>query len=164
MTQMPLGSEPPPLGYQVARTYESQDAGHLTALSICHYVWGGISILFSSIFIVHIVMGAAILSGKISFPGPVPPPGSNVVTSSPPDALVGWMFVIMGSCVVGIGWTVGILSIFSGVCIARRRKRTFSLVVAGVCCAIMPLGTALGIFTFIVLLRDSVKRMYEARS
>jgi hypothetical protein len=78
--------------------------------------------------------------------------------------MMGWMFAIMGSCAVGIGWTAGILAIFSGVCIARRRKRTFSLVVAGICCMLMPLGTVLGIFTFLVLLRDSVKRVYGLKS
>jgi hypothetical protein len=38
----------------------------------------------------------------------------------------------------------------------------FSLVIAGVNCASFPLGTLLGVFTFIVLLRASVRSLYPA--
>ena len=41
-----------------------------------------------------------------------------------------------------------------------RRARTFSLVMAGVNCLSVPLGTTLGVFTFIVLLRESVAAQY----
>jgi hypothetical protein len=36
----------------------------------------------------------------------------------------------------------------------------FSLVIAGVQCMFAPFGTALGVFTIIVLTRDSVRRQY----
>ena len=36
------------------------------------------------------------------------------------------------------------------------------MVVAGVACTFAPLGTALGVFTIIVLMRDSVKELFEA--
>jgi hypothetical protein len=37
---------------------------------------------------------------------------------------------------------------------------TFCLVMAGVACMFMPFGTVLGVFTIIVLLRDSVKELF----
>jgi len=38
----------------------------------------------------------------------------------------------------------------------------FSLIIAGINCVQFPFGTVLGVFTFVVLLRDSVRELYEA--
>jgi hypothetical protein len=72
----------------------------------------------------------------------------------------GYLFIGLGSCAVLLGWTVGALTIFAGRCIATHRRRVFSLVMAGINCASFPLGTLLGVFTFVVLLRPSVKELY----
>jgi hypothetical protein len=58
---------------------------------------------------------------------------------------------------------LGILTIVSGRLISLRRRRTFSLVVAGINCASFPFGTVLGVFTFIVLARPSVRALYPPR-
>ena len=47
--------------------------------------------------------------------------------------------------------------------IGNKLLCAFSLVIAALCCLNMPLGTVLGVFTFIVLTRDSVKAQYAAR-
>src|SRR5688500_10308701 len=79
------------------------DRGHLKTLAICHYVAGGLEIVFSSIFIIHIVMGVVLLSDPNAFglqPGSTARPGQP-----PPPEFVGWAFVGMGSCIVLLGWT-----------------------------------------------------------
>lgn len=50
--------------------------------------------------------------------------------------------------------------ILAGRALAQRRRYTFCLVIAGVACMFMPFGTVLGVFTIIVLLRDSVKELF----
>jgi len=40
----------------------------------------------------------------------------------------------------------------------------FCLIVAGIICIFMPLGTILGVFTIIVLVRPSVKAMFEGQA
>jgi hypothetical protein len=50
---------------------------------------------------------------------------------------------------------------YSGMNLKRRQKRTFSLVMACMCCMNIPLGTALGVFTLVVLSRQSVKAIYD---
>jgi hypothetical protein len=53
----------------------------------------------------------------------------------------------------------------SGRFIQRRVNRTFSIVVSGFLCLFFPFGTILGIFTLIVLTRESVIRLYaEAKA
>ena len=54
------------------------------------------------------------------------------------------------------------LNLLSGIFIRKRKHHVFSLIVAGFNCLHFPLGTALGVFTFVVLLRDSVQNMYRA--
>jgi hypothetical protein len=68
-----------------------------------------------------------------------------------------WFYPFMGSIIL-LG---GIGNLFSGFFIRARRHRIFSLIVAGVDCLQFPFGTVLGIFTFVVLLRDSVREVYE---
>jgi hypothetical protein len=145
-------NEPPSISYASRMPVDGDDEGHLKAIVICHYVWGGLALLFSCIFIVHIVMGVLMVNGKF---------GPNTGPNGPPPQF-GYLFICMGSGFMFLGWALGILTLMSGRAIAKRKWRMFSLVIAGVNCASFPLGTLLGVFTFIVLLRASVRSLYPA--
>lgn len=67
-----------------------------------------------------------------------------------------WFHLFMG-ILLFIGCVANILS---GVFLWRRRHRLFSLVVAGLNCLQIPFGTALGVFTLSILMRDSVRPSY----
>ena len=62
---------------------------------------------------------------------------------------------IVAACCVG--------NLLSGILITRRKGRFLSLFVACVNCIMVPIGTLLGAFTWVVLLRDSVRAAYEAK-
>ncbi len=82
-----------------------------------------------------------------------------------PPAFFGWIFIrIAGGSMVTLGWTLAALVLAAGRMLARRRRYLFCLVVAGIECVFMPLGTVLGVFTIIVLVRPSVKAAFEANS
>ncbi len=134
----------------------SRDADHLRTLAILHYVWGGLILLFSCFTIIYIVLGVMVLSGAIKFPPTTGPAGGP----QPSPELFGWMFAGFGGCGLVLGSTLGILTIVSGRRMGQRRSRTFSIVIASINCLSVPLGTTLGVFTLVVLLRDSVKAMY----
>ncbi len=53
-------------------------------------------------------------------------------------------------------------SIIAGRSIARRERWMFCILVAAFCCGSMPFGTALGVLTIVVLVRPSVKTVFEA--
>lgn len=118
----------------------TKDEEHLNLLSMFHYVVGGLTILGSCVFLIHVGMGIAMLSGAL-----------DDGKEAPPRA-VGWLFVGLGSAAILIGWTIGILMIIAGRKLCRRVSRTF--------CLVQPLGTILGIFTLIVLTRDSVTKLF----
>jgi len=130
----------------------SKDAEHLRYLQIGHYIVGGITALFSSMFIAHVVMGIVLAVSPDSFPthGKGPPPA------------MGWVFAIMGGAFVLAGWTIAALLIVAGRAIGRRRRYTLCFIVAALACLMMPFGTVLGVFSLIVLNRPSVKLLFEA--
>lgn len=153
----------PPLPYMPVLPVDQWDVdrSHLKTLAICHYVWGGLEILLSSLGILYIVLGAVFVNDPGVFgPAPGARPGQPAPPPPPPE-FIGWMFVAVGSCAVLLGWTTGILTILSGRGLARRRGRTFSIVMAAINCISFPIGTTLGVFTLIVLLRRSVIALYE---
>ena len=63
-----------------------------------------------------------------------------------------------------LGWSLAIVVFLSGRKLRQRKHWTFSVVVAGIECAFMPLGTVLGVFTLITLTKPSVKELYEESS
>jgi len=121
---------------------------HLNLLSIFHYVVGALMALFPCVFIIHLIIGIAMLTG--SFDGEDQPP-----------RFVGWLFVIFPSMAMLAGWTLATLVITAGRRLKRRTSYTFCLVIAGIECMFMPFGTALGILTIITLMKEPVKEMFS---
>ncbi len=132
---------------------ETADQEQLKLLVIFHYVIGGMIIFFACFFIIHLVIGIVALANPQLFES-----HSHKGQGFPP--FLAYMFVGMGSLALVMGWTLGGLVIWSGRSIQKRRHRFLSLVVAGIMCIWIPFGTALGVFTFVLLMRPSVKALY----
>lgn len=122
---------------------------HLRLLSIFHYVLAGFGALLSLLPVVHIVLGVSMLAG--GFEG----------KDAPPPAF-GWVFIALGAMVMLMGASYVVLVTLAGRFLSRRRHWTFCVVVAALSCALFPLGTALGVFTVIVLAKPEVKAAFEA--
>jgi hypothetical protein len=138
-------STPPPL-------HQSQDEEHLRLLAIFHYVVAIIGAFFACFPLLHVAMGAMMITNPHFMSG-----GQK---GTPPPSL-GYLFIAMGCVFVLFGWAAAICTFISGRCSARRRKRLFSFVVAAILCMFVPFGTVLGVFTIIVLSKESVQRLYE---
>ncbi len=157
------GNDPQPLTNPYNQ--ERVDADNLQTLTLCHFIMGGLIALFSCMFIFHIVMGAMMIHNPSAFT-PAPP-----TLSSPPiptalgfPPMMGYLFLTMGIIAVISGWTLGGLTAYAGRCLKDRKHYIFILIIAGCSCAfVMPLGTLLGAFTFVVLLRPTVKTLFDAQ-
>jgi hypothetical protein len=130
------------------------DRDHLRVLSICHYVLCGLHFfggLFAALYflVVFVFITEA--------PGGAPPNG-------PSPEFLGWLFLGIAAFVMLQNLLLAVGLALSGYYMGQRRRRTFCLVTAGFCCLGGLLGIALGIFTFIVLLRPSVREAFEYRS
>ena len=126
------------------------DTEHLRLLSLFYYIRGGIGVLFSCIFIFYIFMGVVFATAAASSHAPNAPP-----------AFFGLLFVAIGGTALILGWTIGGLTIYAGHCLAQRKHRIFCMVIAAISCIFVPYGTALGVFTLIVLQRPAVARMFD---
>jgi hypothetical protein len=136
------------------------DVSYLKTISILHYVWGGIILFFSLLMLIYIGFGVAIVSGTFA-PAPMQGPTTGPAVNADMPREFGWFFIGFGGIAMMVGLTLGILNIVSGRRIEARRSRVFSFVIAGINCVSFPFGTALGVFTFILLSKDSVKAMYQ---
>jgi len=128
----------------------TQDEQHLHLLSIFHFVVAGITFLFAMFPILHLAIGVAILSGAIPTSD-----GDGI------PRFFGWFFVVFATTWIVCGLTLATLIALGGRALQRRRHYTFCLVVAGLSCLMMPIGTVLGVFTILVLMRESVKPLFE---
>ncbi len=125
----------------------NQDFEHLKLLSIFHYVAAGMAALFACIPFIHFFMGLALATGALGETGAEGRPVGLVVMAAA-------AFIILA------GWTFAVLVALAGRNLRRRKNYTFCLVMAGVECIFMPVGTVLGVFTIIVLVRESVKELF----
>lgn len=133
------------------------DEQHLDLLAILHYVLGGIVAIFACLPIMHLVMGLVILLV------PFPTQGSN----APPPMLfraMGGFMIVVATLFIVAGWTLAACLVYAGRSLSKRRNRTLCLIVAGIACLFMPLGTILGVFTIIVLMKPSVQALFEGRA
>ena len=125
----------------------NQDEHYLNLLGIFHYVVGGITAFFACFPFIHMVIGIAMISGRLDFRDPPPP-------------VLGWLFVFMSSFFILCGWALAISMIFAGRRLRQRRSHTFCFVFACIECIMMPFGTVLGVFTIIHLSKDSVRQLF----
>jgi hypothetical protein len=130
-----------------------RDGEHLKLLSIFHYVVAVLMGTCACIFIVYIVLGVVFAFNPQVIQGP---PGQP-----PPPPALGWIFMAFGTIPLLLGWSTAICVFLAGRFLARRKHYTYCLVMAAIACLFMPFGTVLGVFTIIVLLRPSVKPLFD---
>ncbi len=127
----------------------NKDAEHLRYLSIGFYIYAGLTALVSLFPVIHVVIGIMIATGSFS--------GGK---GEPPPAFMGYIFAGVGGTIIILGLSLAVLNFLTGRFLARRTRYVFCFVMAGLNCMFAPIGTLLGVFTIIVLLRDPVKEMF----
>ncbi len=124
----------------------NQDEQNLNLLAIFHYIFGGLTVIFACIPIIHIVVGILMLNGKLE--------------GEQPPQFFAWFFILFPAMFVLAGWAISISIIVAGRKLKKRTSRTFCLVVAALECFFMPFGTVLGVLTLVVLTKESVRELF----
>ena len=130
----------------------NQDLDHLRLLAPFHRVVAILIALFGCFPLIHLTIGVALLAGGL------PSDRRDLV----PAAVVGGLFVGIAAFIMLLLWTLAVLVFRSARKLESQRGHTYCLVIAGLLCMFMPFGTVLGVFTLIVLVRPSVKAMFDA--
>lgn len=128
-----------------------RDERDLSLLSIFHFVMAALASLGGSVPIIHVLLGLKMLSDPAFLSGG---------RGAPPPFNPGWLFVGIGAFAIVLGWTMAFALVFSGLSLRGRRRYWFCFILACLICLNMPLGTALGVFTLIVLSRATVKQAF----
>jgi hypothetical protein len=131
----------------------SQDKEHLQLLAIFHYVVAGLAALFSFFPLLYTTVGVVFIFAARHGTAK---PGEDL----PPEFL-GWIFAVIGSVLFLIGITMAICILIAGRSLALRKRYSFGLVMACIECLFIPFGTILGVFTIIVLSRESVRGLFS---
>ncbi|HET7535156.1 MAG TPA: hypothetical protein VFJ90_01785 [Candidatus Didemnitutus sp.] len=129
------------------------DAEHLKLLAIFHYVGAGFAVIALLFLFAHYSFVNFFFNNPRMWKGQKggPPPAEIF-------AVFRWFYLL------GAVWffASGVMNLVSAQCLRNRKHRVFSLTVAGINCVYMPLGAVLGVFTIVVLARESVRELYEA--
>lgn len=144
-----LPNDPPPVpsGHQA-----SIDAKQLKLLMVFHWVFTGLLTIGLMMVVLHYLLMGYIMDN--------PEMWEESQAGPPPEeffAVFKYVYLAMGLIVLMSGLSNALSARF----IQARKHRTFSLIISGANCLMFPFGTVLGVFTFVVLLRDSVARIYD---
>ncbi len=131
----------------------NQDKEHLRLLAIFHYVVAGLAALFSFFPLLYTTVGAMFIFAARHG---TPKPGEDL----PPEFL-GWIFAVLGSLLFLMGIAMVICILIAGRSLALRKRYSFALVMACIECLFVPFGTILGVFTIVVLSRESVRGLFS---
>lgn len=127
----------------------------LDLLGLFHYILAGITGVFALFPVLHLAVGLWMVGGGLTEQAAKP-------GQAPMDPqLFGWLFVAIASMLIAFGLALATLLGIAGRRLKQRRSHTFCLVVAGLACLNMPLGTVLGVFTLVVLTRPGVRETFE---
>jgi len=133
------------------------DADHLKLLEIGFYISGVMTalrflwfLLIAAFFAIAGFSTAAAARHTI-----------NGTSGAPPPALFFFIFAGVFGVIIFLTLVFAGLEIYAGRCLKQRRHPVLIQVVAALYCLSIPWGTALGVFTFMVLNRPSVKPLFE---
>jgi hypothetical protein len=131
----------------------NRDKEHLQLLAIFHYVVTGLAALFSFLPLLYTTIGTIFI---FTARHGTAKPGEDL----PPEFL-GWIFAVLGSLLFLMGIAMAICILIAGRSLALRKRYSFALVMACIECVFIPFGTILGVFTIVVLSRESVRALFS---
>lgn len=127
------------------------DEEHLRLLRIGYFVMGGtagLGVLFGVIYVLMGLLFTTMLAAAPQHSG------------EPPPVFMGWIFIAVGGFVLLFATAYMVFAFLTAKALRLRRSRTLCLVTAAITSLHLPFGTVLGIMTFSVLDRPSVRGMF----
>lgn len=124
----------------------SEDASQLQVLAICYYVFAALGVV-SLLIVAAVAMMIFGPSGLAEHSHPMPADARAVLVA----------MLAFGGVITVLGM---VLHFIAGQRLRQRRSRGLCQFAAAVTCLSIPLGTALGVCTFVVLARPQVRAAF----
>lgn len=125
-----------------------QDQEHLRLLSIIYYIYADMTVFFGLFGTLYIVIGLVFAVN--------PPP-----TTKGDPKILGYIFTALGGLFVLLAAVITTAEFLVARYLTRRKRHTFCVIVAGFNCLWVPIGTALGVCTILILQRPAVKARFS---
>ena len=132
----------------------NRDQEHLQLLSIFHYVVAGLAALFSFFPLLYTIIGTIFIFAARH--------GTAKSGEDVPPEFLGWIFAVIGLGLFLFGLAIAFCILIAGRSLALRKRYSFAMVMACIECIFVPFGTILGVFTIVVLSRQSVRALFAA--
>ena len=130
------------------------DDEHLRLLRIGYFIAAGTNLFVSFIPLIYVAMGLLFFF-TVGTTGHQPAGG-------PEMRVLGLVFALVGGAISLLIMAVAVMKFLTARAIGQRRSRVLCLITGGISCFAIPYGTALGVATFIVLGRPSVRAQFPA--
>jgi len=135
------------------------DADHLRLLEIGFYISGVLTALrFIWFFFIAAIFAVAGVGSVIAARAHSDMPSKDV-----PPEIVFFIIAVFFGVIILLTLIFAGLEIYAGMCLKKRKHPVMIQVVAAIYCLSIPWGTALGVFTFMVLNRPSVKPLFAPK-
>ncbi len=134
-----------------AERQKVRDEEHLKLLAIFYYILGALTALTGLMPLIHVAIGLAMAT----LPGIDDPDGQAATR------FIGLTFVGLGFIMFLGAQGFAALKFLCGYWLQRRRNRTGCIVISAIICVGFPLSTVLGVMTIVVLIRDSVREIFD---
>jgi hypothetical protein len=125
---------------------------HLRLLAIFHFVYAGLLVLGTLVPIFWL------LTASLWWPelaAEAQRDGAEM-----PTMATGAMALAFGAFGVLLGWIWAGCLVMAGRSLLARRRYTYCLVIAGLTCLSIPIGTALGVTTLVILNREDTRVLF----
>lgn len=128
---------------------------NLRLLGIFHFVYAGLVLVGSLLPVVWLTMAA------VWWPELAADRGAG---SDMPMMLTGTVGLAVAGFGILVAWLWAGVLVVAGRSLMQSRRHTFCMVVAAVSCLSFPVGTLLGLATLVVINRNDVRELFEARA
>lgn len=127
------------------------DEEHLKLLRIGYLISGAWNVFWALFPLLYVAMGVFMLTTV--------PRGK--ATDQPDVREFAMFFAILGGAVSAFMAALSVMKFLTARAIGRRRSRLLCLITATISCFALPYGTALGVATFLVLTRPTVRELFR---
>jgi hypothetical protein len=131
----------------------NEDTSYLNLLSRFHYIVAGMIGLISCLPLLNLLIGIPMLE-DVSY---------ALSQGEYPSqyTLALFMFILLPTGVVVIGWMFAIAVALNGYYIKHRKWLKYCMVMSGIETIFTPIGTVLGVFTIILLTKPNIKNQFN---
>lgn len=133
---------------------DPRDESHLDALKICYYLSAGLNGLGLCFMVLHFMLFHSVLGMEGIFESS---DSKDAIVVQQIMGMMVWVYGVIGAWMI----TQIVLNFLTARAIAQRHKPLLVQITAGINCLSIPLGTVLGVFTYVILARPAVHAQFK---